>query len=239
MSAEQWYYSRGGERQGPVAEDAIRAMAAAGTLDPNDYVWRDGMADWAPASSIPGLFAVAPVAPHMMPQAAIQGAPLNYASPVPPNYYGGYQYGPAYAGFWLRFVAVIIDGILVGIVNFVLGFVVGLIVGGVMGSSGSSQADIVLAAQICGFAVGLITEWLYFALMESSSSQATLGKMALSLKVTDLQGQRISFGRATGRHFGKIISWLICSIGYMMAGWTERKQALHDSMASCLVVRKS
>ena len=75
--------------------------------------------------------------------------------------------------------------------------------------------------------------------MESSPKQATLGKMALSIVVTDLEGKRISFGKATGRYWGKIISGLILCIGYFMAGFTEKKQAFHDMMAGCLVVAKS
>jgi uncharacterized RDD family membrane protein YckC len=74
--------------------------------------------------------------------------------------------------------------------------------------------------------------------MESSRYQASLGKMALGIVVTDLSGQRISFGRATGRHFAKIISKITIYIGYMMAGWTQQKQALHDMIAGCLVIRK-
>jgi uncharacterized RDD family membrane protein YckC len=84
----------------------------------------------------------------------------------------------------------------------------------------------------------MIVGWLYYALMESSVNQATLGKMALGIKVTDLDGNRISFGRATGRYFGKIVSGMILYIGFIMAGFTEKKQALHDIMASCLVVNK-
>jgi uncharacterized RDD family membrane protein YckC len=61
--------------------------------------------------------------------------------------------------------------------------------------------------------------------------------MALSMKVTDLQGNRISFARATGRHFAKYISAMILLIGYIMAGFTERKQALHDMIAGTLVRR--
>ncbi len=74
--------------------------------------------------------------------------------------------------------------------------------------------------------------------MESSPQQATLGKMALGLKVTDLRGEPISFGKATGRYFGKFVSELILYVGFMMAGWTEKKQALHDIMAGTLVVKK-
>ena len=77
--------------------------------------------------------------------------------------------------------------------------------------------------------------WLYEALMESSSHQATLGKMIFGLKVTDLEGNRISFARATGRHFAKYASAMILGIGFIMAGFTERKQALHDMLAGTLV----
>jgi uncharacterized RDD family membrane protein YckC len=81
--------------------------------------------------------------------------------------------------------------------------------------------------------------WLYFAGMESSARQATIGKSAMSLRVTNYEGQRISFGHATGRFFAKIVSGLIpFAIGYIMAAFTEKKQALHDLIAGTLVLRK-
>lgn len=89
-----------------------------------------------------------------------------------------------------------------------------------------------------GGILNVIVGWLYAALMESSASQATIGKRALGLKVTDENGQRISFGKATGRHFGKIISTIIILIGYLMMLWDEKKQTLHDKMAGTLVVKQ-
>ena len=83
----------------------------------------------------------------------------------------------------------------------------------------------------------LCAGWIYEAAMESSSKQATLGKMALRLKVTDEHGSRISFARASARYFSKILSRMILMIGYIMAGFTARKQALHDMIAGTLVVR--
>jgi uncharacterized RDD family membrane protein YckC len=86
----------------------------------------------------------------------------------------------------------------------------------------------------------LIVSWIYFAGMESSEYQGTLGKMALGLVVTDMNGQRIGFARASGRFFSKLITGLVpFYIGYIMAGFTEKKQALHDMIASCLVLRKA
>ena len=78
-----------------------------------------------------------------------------------------------------------------------------------------------------------MASWLYWALMESSAWQATLGKKLFGLKVTDLQGRRISFARASGRYFGKIVF-----VGFIMVAFTEKKQALHDMIAGCLVVKK-
>ncbi|HEV3253574.1 MAG TPA: RDD family protein [Candidatus Acidoferrales bacterium] len=146
----------------------------------------------------------------------------------------------AYAGFWLRFVAIIIDGI-------VLGVVLGIPFAVVMTAMGVSFIGVSRPEEMAGPFIGVFAlfeiiifagQWLYYALMESSSWQATLGKKALGLYVTDMNGQRITFGRATGRYFGKLISGMILLIGYMMAGFTEKKQALHDIMAGCLVLRK-
>ena len=78
--------------------------------------------------------------------------------------------------------------------------------------------------------------WLYWAGLESSGLQATLGKRVVGLMVTDMAGQRISFGRATGRYFGKILSAMLFYVGFLMAAFTDKKQALHDMLAGTLVV---
>ena len=152
-----------------------------------------------------------------------------------------------YAGFWLRFVAYIIDDIIMGFVGFLISlpFIGGIVFSAIgIGENPENTENLVKGlVGILGSVFGLIVVavilgWLYFALMESSKSQGTLGKMALGLKVTDLEGNPINFARATGRYFGKIISGMILYIGYILAGLTEKKQALHDIMASCLVVRK-
>jgi len=138
----------------------------------------------------------------------------------------------SYAGFWRRFLAVIIDGIILNIVFYIISAIFGF----PYGMSGGTARS----AGFFGFSnlISIIIGWLYYAFMESSTKQATLGKMALGIKVTDMDGNRVSFGRATGRHFGKIISTIILFIGFIMAGFTEKKQALHDMMAQCLVVKK-
>lgn len=142
-----------------------------------------------------------------------------------------------YGGFWIRFVAVIIDGIVVELVVFPLSLFIGALIGLAGFAVRMPGVGIHLVGMIVGVVIGTLAGWLYEALMESSSKQATLGKMALGLKVTTEYGARISFARATGRHFAKYLSAMVMMIGYIIAGFTERKQALHDFIAGTLVVR--
>src|SRR5271156_624850 len=150
----------------------------------------------------------------------------------------------AYAGFWLRFVAFIIDALVLFFVGKILflPFAVSTAVGmrGMMAGHPPNIGELlpVIHAMIRLALLRMVLNWLYYALLESSAWQATLGKKALGLEVTDLDGNRISFGRATGRFFAKIISGLTLLIGYIMAGFTEKKQALHDILAGTLVIRK-
>lgn len=154
-----------------------------------------------------------------------------------------------YAGFWLRFVAIIIDGLIIGVVqSFVIIPILAAI--GFSAFSGMSSMEMSDPEQAAGL-VGTImamagTTWLvaiciqiiYFTVMEASSMQATVGKLALGLKVTDTQGNKLDFAKALVRNLCKIISNMTLLIGYIMAGFTEKKQALHDMIAGTLVVKK-
>jgi uncharacterized RDD family membrane protein YckC len=159
---------------------------------------------------------------------------------------------PHYGGFWIRFVAHFLDGLIIGIPlgGIFLALFFGL--GGVAwlrlhipdnmdpDVAGAHVFDMIRA--LLGFyallflaAVGI--SWLYSALLESSERQATVGKMIFNLKVTDMSGNRISFGRATGRFFAKLVNNLVpFQIGYIIAGFTEKKQALHDFIAATTVM---
>jgi len=162
----------------------------------------------------------------------------------------GNGHGPAerdYAGFWKRFAARIIDLMIVGVVTSVLAAAIafgsgwsGVFIWRVFGAGGGSEtiAGGVMAAT---WVVTLILNWLYFTLLESSGRQATVGKMALGIVVTDLNGARISFAKANARFWSQVLLgliWLVLVVGYIMAGFTERKQALHDLVAGTLVVNR-
>jgi uncharacterized RDD family membrane protein YckC len=171
-------------------------------------------------------------------------APTAQIPPVaPPQYlaYGHQTTRPqtGYAGFWLRFVAYIIDAIILGVVGLFTLFP--LFKANIHAFSSGNIWELYTSPSRPLFAMrmlALMLSWVYYASLESSAWQATLGKKVLGLKVTDLAGNRITFGRASGRFFGKILSGMILGIGFLMAGFTERKQALHDILAGCLVLRQ-
>jgi uncharacterized RDD family membrane protein YckC len=139
-----------------------------------------------------------------------------------------------YAGFWLRLAASLVDILAMFIPFCFVAFIVTVIVKLVSTKKGYDPAVVILALLPV---VAIITTWLYFALMESSSWQATLGKKLLGLYVTDISGQRLSLSRATGRTFAKYLSSITAGIGYLMCAFTAKKQALHDMVANCLVLR--
>ena len=139
-----------------------------------------------------------------------------------------------YAGFWWRFLAYLIDAVISACVFFPLGLILGVVI---VASGEEPTSPPMIAARVGLNGVSLLVTWLYYALCESSSWQGTVGKKVLGLRVTDLNGNRINFGKATGRHFGKIVSALILGIGFIMIAFTEQKQGLHDIMAGTFVLK--
>jgi len=158
------------------------------------------------------------------------------------------QVDKKYAGFWWRFLAFIIDYFIVYILQlFIIAPIFTAIGFGAFKAATSGNMDETAAVGLIGAVLGAImmtallvaiAGWLYFALLESSKFQGSIGKLALGIVVTDMEGNRIGFGRATGRYFGKILSGMIILIGYIMAGFTEKKQGLHDILAGTLVWKK-
>lgn len=152
------------------------------------------------------------------------------AAPPPPPVWNAGASGSAavaYGGFWIRVVAYLIDAILLGGASAILASLLGVDMFG--GEKTAFDPTVNVGSLIIG--------WLYFALMESSERGATLGKMAVGLRVVTDQGERLSFGRASGRYFAKLLSALILCIGFIMVAFTDRKRGLHDMIASTLVVK--
>ena len=206
---------------------------AAGPLTPAGSA--APVANVAPA----GVVAGGGYAVSAVPVSAAQ--PAYYAQPIVSRV--------AYAGFWLRVLAYFIDTLVLGIfaVPILIGAAMVMGIGGMIASMPRNEDPFAngmppafaLFILLC-VCLGLFGTWLYFAFLESSEWQGTAGKKVLGLIVTDLAGQRVTFARASGRHFSKIVtSFIPLGIGYAMAGFTEKRQALHDMIASCLVLRRN
>lgn len=137
-----------------------------------------------------------------------------------------------YASFFTRFAAAFLDGIITNILSLAIGFTSGLIL--VAANIDPTEPAIQALFNI----IGVLVVWFYCAGFNSSSYQATPGKMAVGIKVTDINGRRIGFGRASGRFIAKLPSALLLMIGYLMQPFTQKKQALHDIMAGTIVIKK-
>jgi len=155
-----------------------------------------------------------------------------------------------YAGFWIRFLAHLVDG-------FILTIAIGIILVPMMFAFGiwgaameSTQYDdygrfeetlgpLIVLVYMLIIGIGIAGQWLYFAMFESSSQQATPGKMLVGIRVVDARGARLNVAGTTGRTLGKVLSGMFCNIGYIIAAFTERKQALHDLLANTYVVEKT
>jgi uncharacterized RDD family membrane protein YckC len=193
----------------------------------------------------PATYASQPMAPPAQVYSPTGGAPAYVPAPMATHY----------GGFWIRFVAYFVDYLIIGVP---LAVIIGIAIfafgafGGLSAIKNLSdnpdpnqvQQQIMsligplLGAYALLFVFGIVIGWLYFALMESSPRQATFGKAMLNLKVTDANGKRLSFGHASGRFFSKIVTAMVpLGIGYIMAGFTAKKQALHDFIASTLVIK--
>ena len=228
---ESWYFTdSAGAQVGPVSAADVREAVRSGRASNASLAWRDGMAGWLPISQLGtelGLSNPEPIAapgsepnPYRAPSASVE-LRVDSTDIVP-------------AGFVRRFAAFFLDSLIVTIPVVSVAVFAGLAASGgnMLQATQSTTFNLI-------YYVGLfVAKLLYFAGMESSASQATLGKMALGIKVTDNQGQRLSFGHALGRWFAAALSYITLYIGFLMAAFTDRKRALHDIVASTLVVDK-
>ncbi len=216
MSDPQWFYSDvAGAQHGPVAASFLRAALAQGQLRPDGMVWRDGMANWERHADVAELTGGTPSPPPLMRAPAFPAADARADI--------------AYAGFWRRYLALMLDGIILGLPLMLL-FWLALV------SAAQLSSDDTSPLMGLFYLAYWVAAPLYYALQESSAAQATLGKRALGIKVTDLEGRRLTFGNALGRWFAALLSYVTLYVGFLMAAFTTRRQALHDMVAGTLVV---
>ena len=146
------------------------------------------------------------------------------------------------AGFWKRVAAYFIDYVILTVFTYIVLIplsILGVVVGGISGNTDSAAGSIgMILTMGIGYLFIFVANMMYPAWMHSSKYQATLGKMAVGIKVVRSNGERLTLGRAVGRFFAYLLSSITLCIGFVMAAFTQRKQALHDIICDTLVVDK-
>lgn len=235
----QWYYANDNQRIGPVTEEAFQSLVASGTIRADTLVWRQGMSNWTRYAEVaPGL------PPPLVPLGA---APLDPA-PAAPVVYSQTQYAaprPAprfqYGGFWIRFVAKLIDGLILNVVCLVLIFL----------TAGSRFRDfenfdpndpelvftvLKFEGLIFFIYIGLSFAYSWFFVAKYA---ATPGKLAVGLRIVRSDGSPLGQGRIIGRYFAEFLSRFIFNIGYIIAAFDDEKRALHDHICDTRVIKKA
>ena len=219
MQPTEWFYASEGRQIGPVSEEELTRLVRDGVVTPATLVWREGLADWVTWSSLhPAGFAPQPPPPPPMP--AYAAVPRT----APTHRF-------VYGGFWIRFLAYIIDGMIIGAIRKIILLPLGIAIIDRPFASPWFFAHIG-EAWAASFAVGLayfVFFWVQYG--------ATPGKMILKLKVVNPIGGPLTVGQAVGRYFAMILSGIILGIGFIMAAFDDEKRALHDRLCDTRVIR--
>lgn len=253
-----WYYADAGRQVGPVEESALDELVRAGVVRDDTLVWRDGMANWQPHAMVRGAHPPAPM--PAVPIAAGSGFCSECGRPFPLNQLvaignaqvcaqckpvylqrvreGGQALGARhYGGFWIRFVARVIDGIILGVVLSVIA----IPLGGLIGLGSIASVD---PSRSIGLAMGLIGLYtllniglscayeVYFV----STRGGTPGKLLLGLRIIRADGSGLSAGQALGRYLAYLLSSFTLTIGFIIAGFDTEKRALHDRICDTRVI---
>ncbi len=259
-----WYYADAQrQRQGPLLAEELTRRFHEGRLRLDSLVWREGLGEWQPLRDFTAelglhhapserIYAPLPVAPAAAAAAtpafdAVGPAHSPYAAPAAAlrsdeSFHTGGEV--VQAGFWKRTAAYFVDAFVVSIAAQIVQTVL------VVGFMGMNMADFTanpegmfssaggLLFLLSIYLLPLLLFAVYYAAFHASARQATLGKLAVGIKVVRGDGRRISLARAVARFFASLLSGLILLLGYLMAAFTERKQALHDLICDTLVVDK-
>lgn len=234
----QVWIGRNGERFGPYTDDEVQQWMRDGTFRPDELGWHEGVTDWRPLGE---LFPDARPAVYSVDESVVSPS----AEPAPPPFLGVTDTAaPDFAGFWLRFGAWVIDYIILMVPFTAISLSMGL---GAAMSQLLSQMQTDQAAAITAYALAirpityvlLVIGFAYYAFFESSKWQATPGKMAVGIRVTDVDGNRLGIGRAAGRNAVRLVNaftFLVPMVFYVTSAFTQRKQGVHDLLAGTYVV---
>jgi uncharacterized RDD family membrane protein YckC len=259
----KWYYADAGRQVGPVEDAQLDELVRSGAVRDDTLVWREGMANWQPHSAVRGPSKPIPIPAAAVPIASETRFCSECGRPYPahemvtigaaticaqckPLYMqrvreGGQPLGVRhYAGFWIRFVAFIIDAIILGVVGFIINLPLQMALG--LSASRIPTGDVATALPMMlgtlglSLAVNLALQAAY-QIYFLSTRGATIGKMALGLKVIRADGGPLSVGLATGRFFAFLLdAYFTLTIGFIIAGFDSEKRSLHDRICNTRVI---
>lgn len=234
-SPSEWFYvDAQRQQQGPLSADALVTQVQGNRLSVDTLVWKDGMSDWQPLKTIPGLLPAGLLAAATVPPSQMAG--LAADAPID-------SFDIVYAGFWRRVAANVIDSFVMGMLSYVIlipvMLVAGLSLGALGGNIPAEQEDTFGLVLLLTYPLLYTLQAIYFGWMQSRPAQASLGKMACGIKVVGNNGERISFWRGFWRYFAfMFVGFFTLGIGLVMAAFTDRKRGLHDMVCNTLVVDK-
>tara|TARA_R110002049_G_scaffold239299_1_gene412394 strand:+ start:514 stop:1212 length:699 start_codon:yes stop_codon:yes gene_type:complete len=229
-----WHYALNGQQLGPISEGELSQLYTAGTVRNDTLVWREGLPDWQPLSiALPQLTAASGGLPMANPGMAVQqmreGVTATTAS------------GVEYAGFWIRFGAWMIDYVILTVISFILMAIAGVsagLAGTFENLEQNKEPDPMVIVGILLFYGVMFAIVFGYKIVMVGKYGATVGKMAVGIKVVTADGGKVGYMRATGRAFAEILSGLIIYIGYIIAAFDDEKRSLHDHICSTRVVMK-
>lgn len=227
-----WYYANAGQQVGPVSQEEFQNLAASGTIRADTLVWREGMSNWLPYSSVAGSTPPPSASPSPI---FTPGGTVPANSPDPA--YGAStddDDGWEFAGFWIRFCGAFIDGIILNIIQFAIGFVFGL--SGMVAQS--SDPNQIAPGEVIVMLLSVVIGIAYAVFFLGSRFQATPGMMVCRIRIIVADGEDCSYLRALGRYFAAFLSALILGIGYLMCAWDREKRTLHDMICNTRVIKK-
>jgi uncharacterized RDD family membrane protein YckC len=262
-----WYYVENGQQAGPVDDAQLMELRRSGRIQADTLVWREGLANWIPYYEAKGEAKPAGasrIAAAARPAAgtAAEGEPVEAVCAECGGIFSKdnmIRYGEVYvcanckpvfmqklaegakintgamnfAGFWIRFGAVFLDGLILKVVGLLISFIAGLS----LAQSAGVEPTPLVARQVILLFIQMGIGLAYEVIMIGKYG-ATLGKMACKIRVITAEGGDVSYLRAFGRYFAKILSGIACAVGYIMAGFDEEKRALHDRICNTRVIYK-
>lgn len=249
-----WYYVEQGKQAGPVNDEQFDEMLRAGRITADTLVWHEGLPDWKPCREAKGgamsggagaTEAVCAECGKMFPvDETIRYGDARVCAACKPVFLQKFQEGALlyagpmrYAGFWIRVAARIIDGLIIGVPMMIIFFIV--MFAAVRPQASQNPPDTVLPAVLTPILqVAFLVVQMAYEIFFLGKYGATPGKMACSIRVVTAEGDKIGYGRATGRAFGYFLSGIICYIGYIIVAFDVQKRALHDYICNTRVIYK-